>query len=130
MGFMDEKQGEKEIEGLIIDFSDLSYHDSMEMAKLDAMVAQANIMSQMSDTKDEKVLAEMLVITSPKFLEGVYEKVRYVMSRVVKGLPDGWLVKDAPAKLSLSDPETYVYLRADKVGFLRDLIRQKQHEKK
>lgn len=111
-----------ELAQVVIDFSEFSYYDSMTLAKMDATISRIGVLQERIKTDtSEAAIAEIMKYTEPEFLDEIYHQVCWLMAKTVRQLPTSWLVKSAP-EASYGDPEFYSYLRADKVGLLRQMI--------
>ncbi|TXH45979.1 MAG: hypothetical protein E6Q97_30555 [Desulfurellales bacterium] len=111
-----------------IDLSEMSYDDALKMAVLEAKINRLAMLQERMNKGETtpEFMDELLQYTSPEMMEEVFDAVRKQMANVVRWLPEDWFVPDTPPGLSLRDPETYRWLRADKSKVLRTLIQQAQ----
>lgn len=112
----------------VIDFSQLSYDDSMAMNRIEATIQRVQILAQRTKSENvpDSVLDELLKLTHPDEMDKVADQVRQYMARVVRYVPRSWLVERAPESLDFGNAETYRWLRQDKTPRLRQMIRLAQ----
>jgi len=114
----------------VIDLSEMTYEEAMNMAILEAKIQRLGILQARLASGDETtaVLDELLMYSSPAMMEEVFNSVRNQMAKVVRSLPGDWFTPDTPPNLSLRDANTYRWLRADRAKQLRTLIQRAQQD--
>lgn len=84
------------------DFSNLSWKESKEM--------------DYARTKIRKGEAEADVVT----MEQGFNEMQQFLAKITVGVPRAWLVADAPEEIDWSDPDSFDYLRGNR---MQDLMR-------
>lgn len=82
------------------DLSNLSWKDSKSLSTLQIRMSNATA------ARDEGALM------------ACFDSMQTYLTRVVRDVPKGWLVNDAPAGLDWGDPVSYDWLRSDKMTAL------------
>lgn len=111
-----------------IDLSQLSFDDNMTISKLDAQVGRFGLLNERVQQYGytSEIMDEMLQLSRPENLERVNQQIREIFARVITVIPRDWFVRGAPDALDYADPETYKWVRADKVNNLRQALAKAQ----